>query len=88
MHRDQPYAILENFVIDERQRSKGFGAGLMRYVEHFCLRADCPKIMLLSNSKRLAAHCFFEKQGFSAEVKKEFVKYRSQLRQIESPDLT
>jgi hypothetical protein len=43
-------------------------------------QADCSKIMLLSNSKRSEAHTFFEKQGFSSELKKGFVKYRSQLR--------
>ena len=52
----------------------------MRYVEHFCVEADCSKIMLLSNSERSAAHRFFEKQGFSPDRKKGFVKYRSQLR--------
>jgi hypothetical protein len=37
-------------------------------------------IMLLSNSKRSEAHRFFEKQGFSSDLKKGLVKYRSQLR--------
>lgn len=76
----QPYALLENFVIDQEQQGKGYGTMLAQYVEHFCLHADCSKIMLLSNSKRSEAHTFFEKQGFSSELKKGFVKYRSQLR--------
>ena len=71
---------LENFVIDQEQQGKGYGTMLARYVERFCLQADCSKIMLLSNSKRSEAHTFFEKQGFSSELKKGFVKYRSQLR--------
>jgi N-acetylglutamate synthase-like GNAT family acetyltransferase len=79
-HAQQPYAILENFVIDEAEQGKGNGAALARYVEHFCLEADCSKIMLLSNRKRSEAHGFFEKQGFSPMLKKGFVKYRSQLR--------
>jgi N-acetylglutamate synthase-like GNAT family acetyltransferase len=79
MHRNQPYALLENFVIDERQRANGYGAALTRYIENFCLQADCSKIILLSNSNRSEAHAFFERQGFSAEPKKGFVKYRSQL---------
>jgi GNAT superfamily N-acetyltransferase len=80
MHWNQPYAMLEHFVIDEAQRGKGYGARLARHVEDFCLRADCSQIMLLSNSKRVEAHGFFEKQGFSSDRKKGFVKYRSQLR--------
>ena len=80
LYRYQPYAILENFVIDEGQQGKRYGKMLMRYVEHFCVEADCSKIMLLSNSMRSDAHGFFEKQGFSSNLKKGFVKYRSQLR--------
>jgi N-acetylglutamate synthase-like GNAT family acetyltransferase len=79
MHGQRPYALLEHFVIDESEQGKGYGTMLARYVEHFCLQADCSKIMLLSNSKRSEAHTFFEKQGFSSELKKAFVKYRSQL---------
>jgi N-acetylglutamate synthase-like GNAT family acetyltransferase len=80
LYQYQPYALLENFVIDQGQQGKGYGTMLAQYVEHFCLHADCSKIMLLSNSKRSEAYTFFEKQGFSSELKKGFVKYRSQLR--------
>jgi len=82
MYRFQPYAILENFVIDEHQQGKGYGTILMRHLENFCDQLDCSKIMLLSNSKRCEAHVFFEKRGFSSKHKKGFVKYRSQSRTI------
>jgi len=75
----QPYAVLENFVIDEQHRTKGYGARLMRYTVDFCYHADCSKIMLQSHGERLQAHAFFEAQGFSAKNKKGFVKYRSQM---------
>jgi N-acetylglutamate synthase-like GNAT family acetyltransferase len=80
MHGHQPYALVEHFVIGESMRGKGYGTMLAAYLENFCLQADCSQIMLLSNSKRSEAHRFFEKQGFSSERKKGFVKYRSQLR--------
>jgi GNAT superfamily N-acetyltransferase len=70
-------------LIDQDQRGKGYGSALMRHVERFCHDSDCSKIMLLSNSKRVEAHLYFEKQGFSSIVKKGFVKYRSELRQTE-----
>ena len=82
MHNRQPYAVLENFVIDERFRAKGYGAQLMRYVADFCYRADCSKIMLQSHSSRSEAHAFFEAQGFSAAKKKAFVKYRRDMKVI------
>jgi GNAT superfamily N-acetyltransferase len=84
IHGRQPYALLEHFVIDESKRGKGYGSMLAQYVENFCLQADCSKIILLRNSKRSEAHRFFEKQGFSSVLKKGFVKYRSQLRQVGS----
>jgi len=80
MHNRQPYAVLENFVIHERSRAKGYGAQLMRYVVDFCCRADCSKVMLLSHSSRSQAHAFFEAQGFSATNKKAFVKYRRNMK--------
>ena len=80
MHNQQPYAVLENFVIDERYRTKGYGALLMRYAVDFCYRADCSKIMLQSHSSRSQAHAFFEAQGFSAANKKAFVKYRRDMK--------
>jgi GNAT superfamily N-acetyltransferase len=79
MHGRQPYAVLENFVIDENHRGRGYGAELMRYAVNFCYRADCSKIMLQSHGKRVEAHAFFEAQGFSASNKRGFVKYRSQM---------
>ena len=80
MHGRQPYAVLENFIIDENHRGKGYGAELMRYAVDFCYRADCSKIMLQSHGKRVEAHAFFEAQGFSANNKRGFVKYRSQMK--------
>jgi N-acetylglutamate synthase-like GNAT family acetyltransferase len=80
LYRYQPYALLENFVIDQGQQGKAMGRFWRGMWNTSACQADCSKIMLLSNSKRSEAHTFFEKQGFSSELKKGFVKYRSQLR--------
>jgi GNAT superfamily N-acetyltransferase len=74
MHGHQPYALLEHFVIDESERGKGYGSLLAQHVENFCLQEDYSRITLLSNNKRYEAHRFFEKQGFSSDLKKGFVK--------------
>jgi GNAT superfamily N-acetyltransferase len=76
--------VREDRIIDEDQKRKGYGTMLARYLDNFCLEADCSKIMLLSNSRRSEAHTFFEKQGYSSKLKKGFVKYRSQLRRSET----
>ncbi len=72
----QPFAAVENFIVDEGSRGQGAGAALMQKVESFCLAADCSKIMLLSASDRVQAHQFFEHMGFAANRKRGFVKYR------------
>ncbi len=82
MHQYQPYALVENIVVEESQQGQGYGTMLCRYLENFCRQLDCSRIMLLSNNQRSEAHAFFEKQGFSSEHKKGFVKYRDQLRSI------
>ena len=78
MFRSQPFAVLENIVVSSACRASGIGAALMREVEHYCLAAQCSKIMLLSAADRGEAHRFFEKLGFAGGAKKGFIKYRRQ----------
>ncbi|WP_414718659.1 GNAT family N-acetyltransferase [Trinickia sp.] len=79
MYGNQPFAVAENLAVDSQHRGKGLGEKLLREVERFCLREDCSKIMLMSSATRVDAHRFFERMGFRSDVKRGFVKYRSQL---------
>ena len=72
----QPFAVVENLVVDARARGHGIGALLLAEVERFCLAADCSKIMLLSAAEREDAHAFFESAGYEGDRKRGFVKYR------------
>jgi GNAT superfamily N-acetyltransferase len=74
----QPFAVVENIVVDARARGQGVGALLLAEAERFCLAADCSKIMLLSATEREGAHRFFERAGYAADRKRGFVKYRHQ----------
>ena len=76
----QPFAVVENVVINQAHRGTGLGAALLQHVEAFCLSKDCSKIMLLSASQREEAHRFFEREGFAGSSKRGFVKYRRQFR--------
>lgn len=78
MYGDQPFAIVENLVVDSQHRGKGLGDRLLREVERFCLEEDCSKMMLMSTATRVDAHRFFERMGFRSDVKRGFVKYRKQ----------
>jgi len=76
MFKRQPFAVVENVVVDVAARNRGVGAALMREVETFCAASDCSKIMLLSSVDRTDAHRFFERCGFDASIKRGLVKYR------------
>lgn len=71
----RPYALIENVVVDPEVRSKGVGYQLIKHVEQICIELHCTKIMLLSNSNRVEAHKFFERNGYNGSVSKGFKKY-------------
>jgi N-acetylglutamate synthase-like GNAT family acetyltransferase len=73
----QPFAVVENVVVDQAARSRGVGAALLHEIEARCKQAHCSKIMLLSAAQRVDAHRFFERQGFVGAAKVGFVKYSS-----------
>jgi N-acetylglutamate synthase-like GNAT family acetyltransferase len=76
MYGDQPFAVIENVVVDTQHRGNGLGEKLLQEIERFCARHDCSKIMLMSSASRVDAHRFFERVGFSPDAKRAFVKYR------------
>jgi GNAT superfamily N-acetyltransferase len=76
MFGHQPFAVVENIVVDADVRGLGVGAALLHAVDRFCLAADCSKIMLLSAVERPEAHAFFERAGYAGDRKRGFVKYR------------
>jgi GNAT superfamily N-acetyltransferase len=78
MYGHQPFAVVENVIVDAAFRGRGVGTALMRALESLCSRKGCSKIMLLSSAQRPDAHRFFEGAGFMGEAKRAFVKYRRQ----------
>lgn len=79
MYNYQPYAVVENFIVNSTCRGSGIGTKLIKFIDQLCLDNDCSKIMLLSSSTRNSAHEFFNKNGFSCDTKLGFVKYRRSL---------
>ncbi|SEB50665.1 GNAT family N-acetyltransferase [Paenibacillus sp. GP183] len=71
----QPYALVENIVVDDSVRGRGIGKKLLDHIDMVCREQNCTKIMLLSNSFRVDAHKFFEANGFNGTVSKGFKKY-------------
>ena len=77
MYKTQPYALVENIIVEQTSEKQGVGKALLSKVEEICIINNCSKIMLLSSSLRTEAHNFFEQLGYSGSTKKGFVKYRS-----------
>ncbi len=82
----QPYAVLENVVVDPGLRQRGIGAALLRHIEACCRARQCSKIMLLSNARRPRAHDFFTRMGYSSAVSVGFKKYLGGHRPSQVPD--
>jgi ribosomal protein S18 acetylase RimI-like enzyme len=63
-HKGTPFAIIENVVVDEKQRSKGIGEALITHAIEEARKAGCYKVSLTSNKRRTEAHRFYERLGF------------------------
>ena len=78
MYRTQPFGVVENVIVTQGMRGRGFGRLLLAHVEHLAITHHCTKLMLLSSATREAAHAFFRRCGFISDTKHAFVKYRRQ----------
>lgn len=76
MFEDQPFAVVENVIVESTCRNLGVGAVLLRKVENIARDRHCSKIMLLSSASRDDAHRFFARHGYQERSKRGFVKYR------------
>jgi GNAT superfamily N-acetyltransferase len=65
-HQGQPYAIIENVVVDAAERGGRYGELLLRRAMEEARRAGCYKLSLTSNKRRKDAHRFYERLGFRA----------------------
>ena len=65
-HSGLPWAIVENVIVDQSRRGKGFGWDLMKYVEARAKEAGCYKAQLSSDNSRQEAHEFYRSLGYQA----------------------
>lgn len=71
----QPFAVIENLIVDPSWRGRGVGAELLSEAENIARSRRCSKLMLLSSMGRQDAHRLFERAGFQGDTKRGFVKY-------------
>jgi GNAT superfamily N-acetyltransferase len=65
-HGGQPWAQVENVVVDEAVRGTGVGKSLMDVCVRIAWEAGCYKLQLQSADHREGAHRFYERLGFEA----------------------
>ena len=74
-HAGDPWAAVENVIVDQAGRRHGVGRALMTEVVRRCDDAGCYKIQLLSRKHRHEAHAFYASLGFEP-VAEGFRRYR------------
>ena len=76
MFQNQPFAVIENFVVSAEYQREGIGKSLMDYIESLCLQHDCSKIMLQTSNENRNARDFYTAMGYAPDKKIGFIKYR------------
>lgn len=69
------FYILENFVVDESYRMRGYGRQLLDYVESYIRSQNGRSVIFTSSCKRPDAHSFYYKNGYEKDFVKGFKKY-------------
>jgi N-acetylglutamate synthase-like GNAT family acetyltransferase len=59
-----PFGVIENVIVDEQVRRRGYGELLIAAAVRRAKEAGCYKIALQSNARRAEAHRFYERIGF------------------------
>ncbi|MCP4179446.1 MAG: GNAT family N-acetyltransferase [bacterium] len=73
--KQKSYSVVENVVTHSDYRNKGYGKAIMMKAVAISKDNNCYKVMLMSNSKRIDAHKFYNRIGFDSISKKGF-QYR------------
>lgn len=63
-HDAQPWAIVDNVVVDTAARRAGVGRALIEEALDRATRSGCYKVELLSHESRRGAHAFYRALGF------------------------
>lgn len=71
-----PYAVIENVVVEESLRGKGFGKRIMEHTMRAAWDAGCYKVMLMTGSDNPGTHAFYRACGLSADYKTAYTARR------------
>lgn len=74
-HRQQPYALIENVITDEKYRGRGYATAMLDYAKKIARERNCYKMMLLTGSKKYSTLNFYRKAGYNSEDKTGFIQW-------------
>lgn len=74
-HNQQPYALIENVITDEKYRGKGYATAILDYAKGIAVNNNCYKIMLLTGSKKESTLKFYEQAGYNKNDKTAFIQW-------------
>lgn len=60
----RPYGECSGLVIDSAHRGRGYGAELLAVAEEWFRSKKLPEILIRSNTKRVDAHRFYDREGY------------------------
>lgn len=63
------FLVIEDLIVQEGLRGSGIGTGLMAAAEDFGRSTDCDYALLVSSGFRKRAHHFYEKIGYTEDVR-------------------
>lgn len=67
-HSATPWALLENLVVSEKYRRRGFGRMLLEHAVSRARDKGCYKVQLMSDRRREEAHALYGSVGFEASA--------------------
>ena len=74
-HSQQPYAVIENVITDEKFRKRGLATQCLHYAKEIALKENCYKMMLLTGSRKKSTLDFYKKAGYNSDDKKAFIQW-------------
>lgn len=69
----RPYGLIENVVTHEKYRKRGYGTKVLQKAVEIAKENNCYKVMLMTSSKSKDTLRFYEKAGFSREIKTGYI---------------
>ncbi len=74
-HNQQPYALIENVVTNEKYCGRGYATACLNYAKEIAENAGCYKLMLLTGSKKESTLNFYERAGYNRNDKTAFIQW-------------